>query len=179
MKKLLFFIFLPCILLAQMNLNNNTVKIDATGDLKYGFAHAVGSADSQSVALTVSQNVYKKIEVTGMTWHEVDKITAAADSVTILSAGDYKFDMSIRLSGTNANDEWRIKLFKNNVAFPTSVGRFVFRTVTNSQADTRSFFWYLKDLAINDVISWKITNLSASRNPTITDIKVYCEKKPE
>lgn len=178
MKKL-FFLFVPALLFAQMNLQNNTASISSTGVLKYNFIHAVGSADSISYTPVVAQNVFKKIATGAMTWRESDGLTALADSIKILTAGDYMVEMSITLSGTNANDFWRIKLFKNNVALPTSVGRFVFRTVSNGITDTRSYFWYLIGLQLNDVLSWRITNQTASRNPTITDIKIYMEMKPE
>ncbi len=152
------------------------------GDLTYGFIHFVGSADSVAVTPTVAQYLYTKL-LPGIITHEADGVTFAADSLTVLTAGDYACFISITLSGTNANDYWRIKTYKNNAALPNtgenSVGRFVFRTTANNQTDTREFVWYFKDLAINDVLSWRITNLSAARNPTVTDMKLYFYKLPE
>ncbi len=152
------------------------------GDLTYGFIHFVGSADSVAVTPTVTQYLYTKL-LPGIVTHEADGVTFAADSIKILTAGDYACFISVTLSGTNANDYWRIKVFKNNAALPNtgagSVGRFVFRTTANNQTDTREYAWYFKDLAVNDVLSWRITNLSATRNPTITDMKLYFYKLPE
>lgn len=161
---------------------DTTGKMTLAGDLVYGFIHFVGSADSVAVTPTVTQYVYTKL-LPGITAHETGGVTFAADSLTILTSGDYVCNISITLSGTNANDYWRIKVYKNNAALPNtganSIGRFSFRTTANNQTDTRSYLWYLKDLAINDVLSWRITNLSASRNPTITDMKIYFYKAPE
>jgi hypothetical protein len=147
------------------------------GLLEYELIHAVGSADSISYTPVVSRWKYKKLTPT-LVWHEADGLTCS-DSIKVLTPGDYRIDISVSLSGTNANDFWRIKVFKNNVSFPTSIGRFRFRTVSSGVSDTRSYFWYLEGLKVNDYISFRITNETASRNPTITDMKVYIEKKPE
>lgn len=162
---------------------NDSLRVEGPaiikGDLVYEFPHAVGSADSVSVALTVTQNVYKKIVIPGLTWKEADGITCAADSAKILTAGDYKVYMSNTVSATNSNDVWRIKIYKNNAPMPSSVGRYVFRTTSDGQTDTRNFTWYLPGLSVNDVLSWRITNQTASRNPTFTDVKYIIEKMPE
>jgi hypothetical protein len=172
----------------SINTSDQAVFSGASGgysfdaDLTYNFIHFVGSADSVAVTPVVTQYIYTKL-LPGIVAHETDGVTFAADSLTVLTAGDYICHISISLSGTNANDYWRIKVFKNNAALPNtgagSVGRFVFRTTANNQTDTREYVWYLKDLAVNDVLSWRITNLSATRNPTVTDMKLYFHKIPE
>jgi hypothetical protein len=147
------------------------------GNLKYGFIHAVGSVDATSYTPSVSQNVYTKLVPT-IVWREQDGLTCR-DSIQILTAGDYRVDVSIALSGNNANDFWRLKVYKNGVAFSPELGRFRWRNTSSGVTDTRSYFWYLTGLAANDWISFRITNETASRNPTITDMKVYIEQKPE
>ena len=172
---------IPVLLFGQeLYLNNNTVAITSTGDIEYGYSHFVGSADSVSYTPTVSQNVYTKIKP-GMVEHEADHITFAADTLTINSGydGDYLVFISIRLAGANANDFWRIKIYKNKLAFPVSVGQFIFKTTAGGVSDTKSYVWYLKDLVAGDDISFYVTNLSASRNPTIEDMKIFMDKKPE
>jgi hypothetical protein len=148
-----------------------------SGDLTYNFMHAVGSADSVNYTPSVTQWNYTKLEP-GLTWHEADGITCAGDSMRIQVAGDYVVQFSITSSGANQNDFWRVKIFKNNESFPSSVGRFRWKTTTAGQTDTKNYFWYIT-VAANDYISFKITNETAARNPTITDMKVYIEKKPE
>lgn len=147
------------------------------GNLKYSFVHAVGSADGISYTPSVTQNVYTKL-VPSIVWREQDGITCK-DSVQITVAGDYRVDISIALSGANVNDFWRLKIYKNGVAYSPELGRFRWRTVSSGVTDTRSYFWYLMGLTANDWISFRLTNETASRNPTITDFKVFIEQKPE
>lgn len=148
------------------------------GDLKYLFRHAIGNVESATYTPTVAQNAYTKISTGAVVWSEADGITAVADSMTIVRAGDYFINYSVTLSGSNAGDFWQIKIFKNNIAVD-NVGRFRFKTVTNSTTDTRAFFWYLSNLTVGDRLSFYITNETGTRNPTITDMKIYIEKKPE
>ena len=163
------------------SLQQNPLKLEGSvtiaGNLKYGFVHAVGSVDATSYTPSVSQNVYTKLVPT-IVWREQDGLTCL-DSVKILSAGDYRIDIGLSLSGANANDFWRLKIYKNGAAFSPELGRFRWRNLAGGITDTRSFFWYVKDLAVNDWVSFRITNETASRNPTITDFKVYIEQKPE
>jgi hypothetical protein len=87
MRKVLLMMLMAMPLYGQMTKETNasgTYTYGFTnGDLKYNYIHAVGSADSVSVALTVSQNVDKKMVIPGFTWKEANGITCAADSVII------------------------------------------------------------------------------------------------
>jgi hypothetical protein len=159
---------------ANLKLEGN---VTIAGNLKYGFIHAVGSVDATSYTPSVSQNVYTKL-VPSIVWRETDGLTCL-DSVKILAAGDYRIDVSIALSGTNVNDFWRLKIYHNGAAYSPQLGRFRWRSVASNVTDTRSFFWYVEGLAVNDWLSFRLTNETASRNPTITDMKVYIEQKPE
>ena len=159
-------------------LDNIDGDLTVAGILKYEFPHAVASFDAGSYTPSITKDVYTKM-VPGMTVREVDEITMAADSVIITHAGDYRIDISVALSGTNANDFWRVKVYHNNVAYSPELGRFRWRTVAGGVTDTRSYFWYVMDLAVNDRICWKITNETASRNPTITDMKIFISMLPE
>ena len=159
---------------ANLKLEGN---VTIAGNLKYGFVHAVGSVDATSYTPSVSQNVYTKLVPT-IVWREVDGLTCL-DSVKILTAGDYRVDISIALSGTNVNDFWRVKIYRNGAAYSPELGRFRWRNTSSNVTDTRSYFWYVEGLAVNDWLSFRLTNETASRNPTITDMKVYIEQKPE
>jgi len=140
-------------------------------------AHFVGSADSISYTPTVAKDVFTKL-VPVMVSHEADYITFGGDTLTIQAGhiGDYTIQISVRMSGSNANDIWQIKVYKNAVKMPTSIGQFIFRTTSAGLADTKSYFWYLQDLAEGDDISFYVTNLSASRNPTFDDFKIMMIK---
>ena len=153
-------------------------QVGSTGILTYNFIHWVGSADVITYTPSITQNLYTKL-TPAMVEHENDGMTYAADSLTVISAGDYTIDISVRFSGANANDAWQIKVYKNHIAMASSVGRFIIRTNTAGLPDTRSYFWYLQDLAADDDISFRMTNLTASRDPTFLDFKIYMEKKPE
>jgi len=164
----------------DMYFNDNKLLVKDNGSVKYSYAHAVISADDVTYTPTVTKDVYTKL-VPSSTCRHYHNITCQGDTLTIADTfdGDYDFNISVRLSGANQNDAWQIKIYKNAEAMGSSVGRFVFRTTAAGQADTRYFFWYLEDLVGGDDISFYITNLTATRNPTIVDFKVYVEQKPE
>jgi len=181
MKRLLLLLFiLLTVGLYSESTIGQFIKVNDYGAIAYKFAHAVFSADSVSYTPTITEDVYTKL-VPGSTTHESDHITAQGDTLTIETGfdGDYLVFISVRASGANQNDVWRIKIYKNSAALPSSVGRFTFRTTSAGFADTRFFFWYLDDLVAGDDISFYITNLTGSRDPTISDFKVYAEQKPE
>ena len=158
--------------------SKNPIAVRYPGDLTYNFVHFVASADSIDYTPTVSAGVYTKL-LPVMVAHENDGFTFADDSLTIITPGDYFINISVRFSGANANDIWRIKVFKDKIALGSSIGRFVVRTTAAAQPDTKSFFWYLEELVADNVIDFRITNFTASRNPTFRDFKIYMEKKPE
>lgn len=178
------FLILLCALsfdiMAQMKLNNNTVSIDATGDIKYNFLHAVGSADSLTAfSIGGTQNVYYKVNTGGaMSWHECDGFTCAADSIKVLTAGDYLIMPVLSITTSNANDVLRIKLYKNGAPLSTSIGRWIVNSQGTGLGSARCFFWYVT-LSVNDYLSIRITNQTASRAITVNDFKFYIEKKPE
>ena len=151
---------------------------DIEGQLTYDFHHIVASADSIAYTPTITQNEYLLL-APSMTAHEADGITLSGDTLTVSVAGDYFINISVRFSGANQNDVWRIKVYINGSPTPSSVGRFVIRTTSAGEPDVRSFFWYLIGLVADDEITFTMTNYTASRNPTFTDFKIYMEKKPE
>ena len=173
MKKLIF-IFFICASTALCKLGGaNGVAISKA-------AHWVGSADSISYTPTIAKDVYTKL-TPGMVEHEGDDITYAADTLTVEAGhvGDFEIQISVRFTAANANDAWQIKVYKNHLAMDSSVGRFIIRSAGSGLPDTRSYFWYLQDLAIGDDISFHMTNLSASRDPTFLDFKIYMKEMLE
>ena len=169
---------------AKPSFTETTTTISTSKDFEYGFIHGVGSADSVvGYTPNVTQWVYTKINTSsaenGMSWHEADGITCAGDSITILKSGHYVIHFSITLSGTNQNDYWRIKAYKNGGGFPHPLGRFRWKSNGSGVTDTKTFFWYTDDTAVGDIITFAVTNETASRNPTIVDMKIYISKIPE
>lgn len=168
MKKLIFILLMAGPLFAQHLGGMNGVQVES-------LTHWVGSADGVTYTPAITKDVYIKI-TPGMVEHENDGMTYAADTLTIIKSGDYTVDIAVRFSGANQNDVWQIKVYKNNAAMSSSVGRFIIRTTAAGQPDSRSFFWYLQDLATDDDISFHMTNLTATRDPTIVDFKIFIAK---
>ena len=154
-------------------------NVHMTGDLTYLLIHGVASADSMVPVYTpdVTQNIYSKINTTKLSPHEADGITIAGDSIQVLTAGDYRIDLSVTIAGSN-NNQYRIKLYKNNLPSATSLGRFVITTTNNTRYDTFGYFWYVT-ASVNDYYSFRITNLTNSDSPKISDYKVLITKMPE
>ena len=180
MKKLLFILlFIPVLCFGQLNINNNTVKISATGDITYNFMHGIGSADSTvTYSIGGTQNVYYRISPT-MTIRESDGVTLVADSATIVTAGDYEVWCWVAATTSNANDLIRFKIYKNNSAMPTSIGRFIVSSNGSGVYSTNSYMWYMLSLSVGDRISWRVANISGARAVTIADFKIYIKKVPE
>ena len=151
-----------------------------TGEVKVmQYLHGVASADSVALSIGGTQNVYYKINTGGaMTAHEADGLTIAGDSIKILTAGDYEIRFYIAATTSNANDKIRVKMFTNNAASPSSMGRFTINSNGTGNGDTRAFTWY-KSFAVNDYISFHVTNITGSRAVSITDVKYIIEKKFE
>ncbi len=160
-------------------ISESGTKVTVNGDFVYTFIHCVASADSISPVYTpaVAQNVYTKINTTLLVAHDNDGMTVAGDSVRVLTAGDYRIDISVTIAGA-ANDQWRIKLFKNNAPMATSIGRFAITTTLASRYDTYDYFWYITASA-NDWYSFRITNLTNGDDPNISDYKIMFTKMPE
>ena len=182
MKKLITILITLCSMAAysQMGIYNNTLRISTAGDVTWHYIHAVGSADSISVAIASINGIYRVIKGTGIVWREQDGIVGTADSFRITSGGDYEVMLFISGYTLNTNDALRIKMYKNNVASPTSISRFMIRTGTTTAAtvETKHFLWYVA-LATNDRISFRITNLTGNRDFTVCDYKIYVKKLPE
>jgi len=185
MKKLILSILflIPLIVSGQVYLNNNTVQISQTGDLKYDFTHGVSSTDSLTYSVGGTQNVYYKLNPTGadtLKDHEADNLKFNGDSVLIEVAGDYTVCCWLNLSTSNANDKIRVKLYKNNVAYPiNTIGRWIINSDGSGvSSETKYFMWYVT-LAVGDVLSVRVANLTGDRAIVLRDWKLYIEKKPE
>lgn len=184
MKNLFFILLIPVFLFGQIKLQNNTVSISSTGVIAYDYIHLFGVKEDTSVTPDCNGNgVYTKIlpaltkaytATSGLI--ENDGLTAAGDSITIITAGDYRITYSFTMVGGNATD-WKIAVFLNSVkqygVRRTTTG------ATNYSGGTLPF--YLKDLVAGDDISFKVTNLTNpyTDDPTFTNINVFIEKAPE
>lgn len=158
---------------------NYNGDITTTGLLTYKFCHAVGSADSINYTPTVTQNLYTKINTGSFVIHDTLGITIRGDSLKVQYAGDYKVTCWMSATTSNANDKLRVRLYSNNIPNTTSIGRWIINSNGTGNGQSENFMWYKKSVTANTWFSVRITNLTASRNPNITDFKIYIEKVPE
>jgi len=154
-------------------------NVSFSGLLTYKFCHAVGSSDSINYTPIVTQNLYTKINTGVFAVHDTLGIIIRGDSLKVQYAGDYKIHCWLSATTSNANDKLRIRLYTNNSPNATSLGRWIINSAGTGNGQSQNFMWYKKSMAANTWISIRITNLTASRNPNITDFKVYIEKVPE
>ena len=151
-------------------------NVQMTGLLTCNFIHGACYIENAAYTLAVSQNVYTKI-TPGMTVSEADGLTIIGDQVTIGTAGHYKVDIVITMTSFGPTDDFRVKMYKNGSATGIPGSNRISPGGTG-QYGTLNYFWYVS-LAASDVLSFYITNTANDNDPTISDMKVYLEKKPE
>ena len=157
--------------------------LEIKGDLTYEFIHGVASTDSIAFTTGSVQNTYYKLNPVGadtLKEHEVDGVLFPGDSIKILKAGDYLITCCLNLSTSVSNDKIRVKLYKNNVSYPTNtIGRWIINSDgSGSASETKTFIWYVSANA-NDYFSVRVANITGARAVVLRDWKIYIEKKPE
>jgi hypothetical protein len=152
-------------------------NVTMTGQLVYLFPHGVTlySGTGYQPPIT-AQNTFVEI-LPGLTNSETDGLTISGDQITILTAGDYKIEMAMNLQGGD-KITFRVKARKNSGSYTDLPGSFRVSTPASPAIASLSYFWYVP-LAVNDVISFWIENTTDNTKPTIYDMKVYIEKKPQ
>lgn len=185
MKKLItiIFIILSLVGYSQQGWNNNKIKSDTGGILTYKFIHGLASTDSISFTTGSTQFQYYKLNPTGAdTLKEQDTlgIRFPGDSIKILYPGHYLIQPCINLSTSNPADKVRVKLFKNNAAYPlNSIGRWIINSDGSGVSnETKCFIWYV-DLMAGDYLSIRVTNITGSRAVVLRDMKIYIAMSPE
>ena len=168
---------------AQTPLKTINTDLKVNGDLKYEFIHGIASTDSIAFTTGSVQNTYYKLNPVGadtLKEHEVDGVLFPGDSIKILKAGDYLITCCLNLSTSVSNDKIRVKLYKNNVSYPTnSIGRWIINSDgSGSASETKTFIWYVSANA-NDYFSVRVANITGARAVVLRDWKIYIEKKPE
>jgi hypothetical protein len=158
-----------------------------TGEVKaMRYIHGVASADSMVaggnnyITIGGTQYLYYKINTSGaspgaMAVRDTVGVLIQGDSCKILTAGHYKIRVWVAATTSNANDKIRIKLFTNNVANPTALGRFLINSMGTGNQSTENYMWY-KEFSVNDWISFHVTNITGSRAVYISDMKFFIER---
>ncbi|MDD5353539.1 MAG: hypothetical protein PHS93_10290, partial [Candidatus Omnitrophica bacterium] len=158
-----------------------------TGEVKaMRYIHGVASADSMVsggnnyITIGGTQYLYYKINTSGaspgtMAVRDTVGVLIQGDSCKILTAGHYKIRVWVAATTSNANDKIRVKLFTNNVANPTALGRFLINSMGTGNQSTENYMWY-KEFSVNDWISFHVTNITGSRAVYISDMKFFIER---
>lgn len=161
---------------SQVNLNNNLVTIDAsgnvivTGDLHYDLRHAEMLAEGISYKPNLTQNVWLKLAPTFVV-SEADNITAVADSMTIVTPGSYTVYFTISFQAGN-NEDYNIGITKNGT---------VIRQIRRTGLGAGNYvggqvFKYLDGLVAGDDIAVKIQHITNSNDPTIIGVYMFVQK---
>jgi len=148
-------------------------KVVITDDMDYDLRHAKMAYSDSSLVINLTQNVYSHLTNpahTLLTVVESENITTVGDSVTIISNGDYNLDFRFFGDGAGANDIYRYKLYKNNVA----VGEYDISKGVTARA---AWLWYLENLAAGDDLKIMITNTVDNDDITVINAMIYIEKK--
>lgn len=165
---------------------NNTARmtIDASGNvqmtglLAYNFIHGACYVEAINYTPAVTQNLYTQIVPSpSMTVSEQHGLTISNSTITIATAGDYKVDIVVTMTCPGNSDDFRVKMYKNGFATGVPGSNRVSPGGSNQYAEL-SYFWYLP-LAAGDVLTFWVTNTANDNDPTISDMKIYLEKKPE
>jgi hypothetical protein len=142
-------------------------------DVKWTFRHAFLRYDTTAYVPAVAQNVYTTL-TPGFTTIDNDSITVAADTITILTPGDYYSLATFSVSGGN-NDNFVFALYKNGVI----VNRKLVTTRGAGNDIPVSMQNYIVGATRNTGLSLRVTNTTDNDDPTLNGIAWYLEKKPE
>lgn len=153
MKKILTILFLlPLFAMAQLNINNNNVRISASGDLTYEYIHGFAYKDSVLYTVNiVTRYVYVRV-TPSLTVGEADGVTIAGDSITIATAGDYKITLAFSADG-GTNDDFHTKMYINSAKAATPQGSCFYTTTGANNFESVTWFWY-RTLAAGDDLSF-------------------------
>lgn len=176
-KQFLFlaFLFSSILSFGQANTTNFKGDIITSGDLKYNFIHGLIYKTAAAYTPNITQNVHFKL-VPGMTVAEADGITIAGDSITILTAGDYFFQLATAVS-SSAGKDFQIALFKNGS--PYNGSQLFLSTSGANDYESNDWFWYSFTSVSGDNYSFHLTGLTDNTDLTISEIKIYVAKIPE
>jgi len=167
MKKILLFLFFPLIVLGQLNLNNNTVKIGIDGYIKpTRIWHAYGGFQDSTVVVAITQNVWAEAtNATKNLWgsSEADGISMSGDTRIFSYSGNYDGVLAVVYSGTNAN-EYDFRVF--NVTQNSQEGFKTGSTGNGATNYTRFTMPLYFEITAGDRLVLQVTNKSGNNSAT-------------
>jgi len=126
--------------------------------------HISADTSRATIVLDLTQNVFKKIPISHTILEDSFGFIFIGDSIKCLVGGHVNILFNMSYIGNIQNDVWRKGIFINNIEK---------HTVSRSTASTavgNSTVMVNAEIEKDDYISFKMTNQSADRDPTIKDI---------
>jgi hypothetical protein len=154
----------------KVTIAGNTI---INGDLTYLVRHAHLYFNDSTETISLTQNVYSHLTNETKTLFTVDEtsnVTCQGDTITIITAGDYLLTFDFNGDGNGANDIYKFKLYKNNVAVPGS-------TVSKGVTSSVGWNWYLEDLVAGDDLKIMITNTVDNDDIIANNAVIYLRKE--
>jgi hypothetical protein len=126
--------------------------------------HIAGDTARYNQAIVLTQNVFSYIPISSTAIEDQIGYTLMGDSIQVDIAGHVSIFFNMSYIGNNQSDTWRIGIFKNGIEV-NSVSRSTASVSVGNSTCIAS-----PQCAVGDYISFKMTNESATRNATISDM---------
>jgi hypothetical protein len=164
--------------------SSNVMKIDSNknvsfgGSVSYLYRHLSVHGDSASFTSGSTQNVFYKI--TGITLTKEDSIgiTYAGDSVKLQINGDLWITVGTIATTSNANDQIRVRMFRNNKMINPDLANFLINSTGAGNGETHSKLWHIHGIA-GEWLSFHVANFTAARAITISSLSIDISYTPE
>lgn len=125
---------------------------------------AADTSRYNTVLPIITQNVFEYLPISDTQLDDNHGFIIAGDSVQVLQRGAYTIALNLSYIGNAQSDVWRKGVFLNGVEKNT-VSRSTTSTSVGNSTVIASFF-----VEAGDWISFRMTNESADRDPTISDL---------
>lgn len=154
-----------------------TDNVYVTKDLTYGFSNYSGRATGITYTPNTVLNTPFRLALV-LTQIKSKNVTYVGDTAVFIGlAGNYVVELNTFLTATAAGESYKIAVYKNN-ALVTTASSIITSTGASYYFNIRGI-WDLQGLSFNDIITFKITNLTNGNDPTFKEAFLYVYKKPE
>ena len=154
-----------------------TENLTATKDFVYSYPNYSGRATALTYTPNVTVNTPFRLALV-LTAIKTKNIAYTGDTALVIAiAGNYKISLNLYLTATAAGETYKVNVYKNNslvtIANPTvtSTGAAYYFSIPCD--------WDLQGLNFGNIITFKITNVTNSNDPTIKEVLLMANKKPE
>lgn len=126
--------------------------------------HISGDTTRYSLVLDLTQNIYTDIPIGNFSTEDEWGYTLIGDSIRCDVAGHITIAFNMSYIGNASSDVWRMGIFNNATELHT-VSRSTSSTAVGNSTAVKT-----TTVAVGDYITFRMTNESASRDPTLEDI---------